>query len=128
MNAKRLLKLADFLETVPKDNFDMGVVYEDEGMFAGDCAPKYPQPKKHCGTAACAMGWATAIPSFRKAGLHLGEDGEVYFEGSSYSFESAEIFFDILDEEATFLFTRSGAGNTPKQVARSIRKFVKDRA
>lgn len=132
MNAKRLLKLADFLETVPKDNFDMGVVYEDEGMFAGDCAPKYPRPKKHCGTVACAMGWATAIPSFRRAGLRLYETGSIVLKNSRCdgvfwcdSFDTAELFFELGSDESRFLFGGSEYGSTPKQVAKHIRKFVK---
>lgn len=64
MNAtgkRRLLKLADFLETkVPLNRFDMC-------HFAGAVADGRPA----CGTSACAAGWAATIPSFRAVGFRL---------------------------------------------------------
>lgn len=53
--AKRLLKLADFLETLPTQCFN----YSTYGERAG------------CGTAGCAIGWACAMPSFKKFGVEI---------------------------------------------------------
>lgn len=57
---RRLETLATFLETeVPRKFFDMALFGNvDPGQKFGGC-----------GTVGCALGWATAIPSFRKAGL-----------------------------------------------------------
>lgn len=59
---KRILMLADFVEKVKEERFDYHswAGYE----WAGD-------PKLSCGTTACALGWATTIPFFRRLGLHL---------------------------------------------------------
>lgn len=75
MNAtgkRRLLKLADFLETA-----DLPGEFNLETM-AQDWRAGQPQ----CGTQACALGWATTIPSFRKAGLSLNRIGGLRLKGS----------------------------------------------
>jgi hypothetical protein len=59
IHARRLLKLADFLRTVPQREFDMGEWHK--GSESGSV----------CKTVACAAGWACSIPSFRRAGLRL---------------------------------------------------------
>lgn len=117
----RLLKLADFLETsVPRKRFSM------EEWVAHDSNAKTP---KECGFAGCAMGWATAIPSFRRAGLHLNDYGTLYFLEAS-NWEGVTAFFDFDDGyDAKGLFAESSYldGNydpTPKQVAKRIREFV----
>lgn len=116
MNAtgkKRLLKLADFLQTVKPKRFDMG-------FFAtGDL--------HECGTAGCALGWATMVPSFQKAGLYLDDGMSVRFKGSRVhdSFRVAEKFFDLTEREAENFFLRRENHETPKQVARNIRAAVK---
>src|SRR4051812_34205362 len=60
-HARRLLKLANKLETVPRKKFDMGQWW----------GPVRDAQENVCGTAGCALGWATTVPSFRAAGLSL---------------------------------------------------------
>lgn len=61
MNKERLLILADFLDTVPEDRFDMRR-WADAGFSDGKC-----------GTRACALGWACTILEFQQLGLYLEE-------------------------------------------------------
>ncbi len=58
--ADRLLLLADFLERLPDKRFDYG--HWIGNGWKGD-------PGLSCGTTACALGWATAIPEFQALGL-----------------------------------------------------------
>lgn len=130
---KRLLRLADFLEKLPRNRFDYSEwVGED---WEGD-------QDLSCGTTACALGWATTIPSLRKAGLRLSEVGSVTDKAHCDGFEAAAKVFDVTVSDAQFLFQPSvpgwradlseqfdwdspSADATAKQVAKHIRRFVK---
>lgn len=109
MNTKRLLKLADHLETVPRSKFYLSVW--------------------SCGTQACAIGHACSIPSFKRAGLKL----KLWFGilkpsfDNQTGFSAAMAFFDLTWPEIDRLFAASGPSDrtTPKQVAKRIREFVK---
>lgn len=148
MNAKRLLKLAEFLERLPRKRFNYATWVGDD--WEG-------KPNLSCGTAACALGWATTIPSLRRAGLRLDRGGvfgsigyvtlaratkatrAAVLRGEFPSCAAAAHVFDITEDEATFLFVplsvplatrehlpeRPGVKATPKRVARHIRDFVK---
>lgn len=48
-----LAKLANFLDTLPKDRFRFHTWFSSEHFSPSAC-----------GTTACALGWATAIPEF----------------------------------------------------------------
>jgi len=126
---RRLTKLADFLDELPRWKFDFSTWFSDDWRV------------KDCGTKACALGWATTIPSFRKAGLRRGFN---YANGVYPTYEGrgndpicvAADFFGILDYEAERLFTPKvftlGLGRlpdraTPKQVSKEIRKFLKEK-
>lgn len=61
-SARRLLVLAEFLEKLPPERFNFSTWVGDDWKGAADLS---------CGTVACALGWATAIPEFAAAGLHL---------------------------------------------------------
>lgn len=117
MNSKRLLKLANFLETkVQNKGFNL----------------KTWKTVNKCGTVACAGGWACSIPSFKKAGLKL----ELY-DFSQYfmirykiweDFAAVSKFFDISIEEAEFLFLNNKypkSHRSKNYVAKRIRSFVK---
>lgn len=149
MHAKRLLKLADKLETVPPNEFDLGFWFMPDN-----------RNKKDCGATACAFGWACSIPSFKRAGLtrdvkaHEGNGVvfsptsqaelrdcrlEVNATGCQYmsasdkckDFCAASLFFGISSKDVDYLFTDDeydrGNKTTPKQVAKRIRKFVRQR-
>ena len=118
MKKGRLLKLAALLERVPARKFDMDVWGESK-------KPAYSEPQ--CATKACALGWATAIPEFHRAGLHLVAachgctSAEVLYRDNGLN-PGAE-FFGLSEDEEHFLFY-AGA-ETPKAKAREIREFVR---
>lgn len=132
---KRLLKLADFLDKLPKKRF----LYE---KWVGD--DWKGKKDLSCGTTACALGWATTIPLFQKLGIHLGPwfNGQQLInaplmkgkEKSSPEEVGWEIFglsawdysfvFIPNRENLDYGFSSPDEDATPKQVATHIRKFV----
>jgi hypothetical protein len=121
--AKRLLKLADFLEDIPRKHFDMGQYASKDPNGKG---------KFKCGTTACALGWATQIPAFRKLGFKMNSKGHPVFADQDgnrfFCLEAGEEFFAIDSYETSKLFSGDDeAYATPKQVAKGIRKFVKEK-
>lgn len=140
MNAARLLRLADFLEQkVDSGRFNLYEFATDEsfqpdvrrGAF-GDCYVP-TEVKAGCGTVACAVGWATAIPEFRKAGLRLFCDSELCHNAYP-SFEdtrgwgAVKAFFDLEYDDAYYLFDPEYYPKSHKHksyVIRRIRAFVK---
>lgn len=115
---RRLIKLAEFLETAElPGKFDMSEWHR----------------KTDCGTSACALGWATTIPSFRRAGLTLGpsEVGTISipeYDGHA-DLCAASAFFDIGWFDADNLFRPRDMNDLTgkrgrKIVARRIRKLV----
>lgn len=136
---KRLLMLADFLAKLPRKRFDYAEWVGDSWEGKQDLS---------CGTTACALGWATTMPTFRKLGLRLFRDNvsgdgyvgilrdDEYPEGADS--DASERIFGLGFAEHLYLFTPNahapfylalprGPGHraTPKQVAAHIRRFVK---
>lgn len=128
MYEKRILRLADALDEQPRKLFHMGGWFDD----------------LECGTVCCAGGLACTIPAFKRAGLK-----RMYFKGvivkyngvqyqdpktpgsaTLYDFDALARFFDIPSDHAIALFTGGkpypSKEPTPKQVARVLRKYVKD--
>jgi hypothetical protein len=60
---RRLLKLAELLESLPPERFDFSQYVGDD--YSGKSA-------QLCGSTACALGWATTMPNLRRLGLRLG--------------------------------------------------------
>lgn len=138
MNAKRLLKLADFLDALPRQKFDFGTIAHQNGkpmreaLMAG---------KESCGTVACAVGW---MPVVFPRGLKWDEKYAGSEEFPSVVLRqdpdvdnvlAAAAWFAISPYDADLLFVPgdadggySGLKNeaTPKQVARHIRKWVRE--
>lgn len=125
MNKKRLLKLADFLESVPPRKFNLSTWVQSMPTQAeGDA-------EGSCGFAGCAVGWAVHAKLFR--GLSFGE-AEIDDEANRppkyrgfYGFTAIEILFDIEFDEGCHLFDDAAYPNhkaTPKQVAKRIRAFA----
>lgn len=141
---KRLLELADTLDTIPRKRFDFAVWVGDDWQGAPDLS---------CGTTACALGWATTIPSLKRAGLRLKRDngnrwsasdpwmhyGHVVTPNTDDSMRAAMEVFAITYDDAELLFSPSDPcydhpkwygkkileeNATPKQVASLIRRFV----
>jgi hypothetical protein len=130
----RLLKLADFLETVPRKHFNYN-------RWVGDGWDGESTDLVSCGTTACALGWAATMPAFRRLGLRLYRDpegmdgvclkaaGDPYNGSPIYAADAAEEIFAVQGNEFDYLFTPSEGEEdaTPKQVAKKIRRFVADR-
>lgn len=129
INAKRLLKLADYLETVPRERFKMS---------------DWSNDKVGCGFAGCAIGWcayAEVVPGFTmKLESDFGTDD---FTGRTYAkpafllptyegvggYDAVMLAFDVSEKQARHLFGANAyrtVGGTPKQVAKRIRKFVRE--
>ncbi len=122
----RLLRLAAFLRTLPRKRFNYNVWVGHDWRGAADLS---------CGTTACALGWATTIPSLRRAGLQLvsrgiGQYGYVVLKTKGRrqvysSMTAAQEVFSLNELEASYIFVPSDDGDaTAKQVARKIERFV----
>lgn len=126
MNVDRLLKLADFLESVPPERFNLRR-WADVG-FSPD----------NCGTAACAIGWATTIfPELRLSStagsvydLELNEMGLYGDDSMPEGWDLVQSFFDLGWADARILFEEDSYPRRPKttpiMVADRIRQFVAD--
>ena len=118
LSKRRLLKLADFLEKEVKPNW-----------FNLNRWADYGWKEKECGTTACAVGWATAIPSFRKAGLKLNNFRDPIFKKST-NWNAVKKFFDLpsrYDADYLFsIFAYRDEKSSKSDVIKRIRKFVKD--
>lgn len=119
---RRLLKLADFLETkVPPERFNLHTWAEGHGFLEGKC-----------GTFGCAIGWAASIPAFKRAGLRLyaacGDDLHQIQFGEREDYPAVEAFFHLNVRASRRLFSSAsyklGDSTPPKLVAQRIRKFV----
>lgn len=143
---RRLLKLADHLDTVEhrklKMDVWMAVTRESQVVnvnIRNDVVVGVDKVIDDCKTVACAMGHACGIKSFRRAGLKLEaelweSDGRLiadlmptYKNRSGYWAASA--FFEVNVTEAEWLFAPISytARVRPTTVARRLRKFVADR-
>lgn len=133
---RRLLKLADFLETVPRKNFDYSTLAGSDWDGKKDFIS--------CGTQGCALGYAASMPAFRKIGLRLSLT-ESYGDSPSavvhmknvdsdeadgdQLYSAVEEVFGLNIDETDFVFNMymGQPESTPKQVAKKIRKFVTKR-
>jgi hypothetical protein len=136
MNTARLLKLADFLEKLPRKKFYYGLVVVGKDK---------PRKELDCGSTGCAMGWCPVVfPSLVKYGPldNFNPDEptrDVLMKGRNYGgyLSTAEELFGLTFSEAIGLFNPNDQGYinepslghkaTPKQVASMIRRFVKKR-
>jgi len=128
MNKRRLLRLALLLETLPRKRFNYGHwVGED---WKGDKGLS-------CGTTACALGWATTVPSFGlvlrasspDSGAYVSLRGSRLGSKRDQPEEAAMSAFGLTKEEVFYLFYPYNSGlrfnASPKRVAKHIRDFVK---
>lgn len=135
MNTRRLLILADFLESIPEEfTFDLGSWGHDtDALGVGDSnyqrmqeilAPEHNVTKNEaeflfvdCGFTACAVGHACLSHKLRSEGLTylLNPDRphdsptismEPYFEGHE-GWEAVRKFFGISDATADYFFSDS---------------------
>lgn len=122
---RRLLKLASFLEKLPRRRFD----YETWGRSKKTTDTLAVD---RCGTAGCALGWACSMPEFRKLGLRL-----YYREGFLFPSYNGTVGTDALAVGGTAFGTHAscelfypdagagyGARSAPRKVAERIRLYV----
>ena len=109
MRVDRLLKLADYLETVPRHKFDM--------KFWSNRLKRVKRPK--CGFSGCAIGHAMEARLFRGFRRYNYPVYEGY-----YGFNAVAKLFEITTDQAKFDLFGSELRGTPHQVAKRIRKFV----
>lgn len=119
MRKDRLLKLADYLDTVKPRKFDMGM-WGVRGSVAG-----IP-----CGFKGCALGWAGHSRLFR--GMSF-KDGIVSYTPPNANtirggYPAAAAVFEIPYSDAQYLFGSAHAGELPGQVAKQIRSYVEAHA
>lgn len=149
---KRLLKLADHLDTVTEKQFKMESWFQSitsEGYSEEISAKGVDELKvdkrpnsdddtikpifigsQGCGYAACAIGHAYSIKSFRRAGFSLVLNRWNFrtvaprFDGIT-GFDAVDAFFAIDDDQSTALFGSDAYDNVhPKVVAQNLRDFV----
>lgn len=119
MNTERLLRLAEHIESLPAEQFDM----ETWGQ------------QSECGTVCCAFGHACSVPEFRAAGLELlwkdesdGTRSAVPFFCGLAGFYAAREFFGISRQQAEYLFCDADYEDdapTAPVVAARIRELAK---
>jgi hypothetical protein len=125
----RLLKLADFLDTLRPSQFDLS-----EWVSKVDVNGKP--------VVCCAIGWAAMLPEFRKRGLKLRPVAfwEEYYTNhpakkldpvlKGYTnWDAIEKFFGVTnDDDLEYLFYHksypAGERTKPQTVARRLREFV----
>lgn len=113
MNKKRLLKLADFLEKLPRKLFDIGIIREGTHTNLEEAM--------ECGTKACAVGWCpTVFPRLCKV-----KESQIVSttKRNLKNFALARNLFDLNHVESAYLFT-SNSDYSAKMTARRIRAFV----
>ena len=125
MNTRRLLRLADFLEHEVKNKWFDLTFWATEGW-----------KDRECGSTACALGWATAIPEFKQAGLKLKVElsyGQprvpiyipAYKEKERTS--AGASFFGLSYDQASWLFSPwwyPESHTSRRYVAKRIRSFA----
>jgi hypothetical protein len=132
MNKERLLILADALEAWKPG--DLGVEY----FYLASWQQKYG-----CGTAACAVGLACALPEFQALGLsmereYLASGWESYMprllvgeHGDYRAWDAVVMFFSLkVNGQGEYLFMDGSYdtddGTTEKEVAARIRHVVEN--
>ena len=122
MNKRKVETLAKYMDEMPRrewKHFDMRWFVRKGNGFDGKSV------LTGCGTTACALGFATQIPSFRRAGLRLNEGYMPAFLGSD-GLEAAGAFFEPDAWQAHHLFGLFGFIDTPKKWAKYAREFLEE--
>lgn len=134
MNTKLLSILADFLDTVPEEKFDLNHWIDEEpntGEVMLHQLEIYEKLKdRSCGTTGCAIGWACTIPEFVEAGLQYDPlMGQPFLQDDPkiVSFQAVAEVLGLDKEEVESLFLADNYPEdeqSPKHVATKIRLFV----
>lgn len=109
MRRDRLSKLADYLETLPEESFNMSTWW--------------------CGTAGCAMGHACDL--FAEDGLYLDVNSDfdrVPIHQGNEGYGAAQSFFELSINDSFRLFAPTWYFDSSKQsVVKRIRELISTR-
>ena len=136
---RRMTKLIDFMDALPRSavgHFNMKAWIKHNGNHDHKFG-KFIKPRDvlTCGTTACALGWATAVPAFKNAGLRVLADRG--FDSNQQNLSEAQRFFDLDRPTAVLFFGYSDEAvcpedthptrhvRTPKQWAKSAKKLLR---
>lgn len=133
----RLLKLAEYMRGLPKETYPH---FSMENWFVHSGVHRHVPVDQvikleditQCGTKACALGWATTCPYFRRLGLKMRAKqsgyGEVCWNDKSSSAHNVfeEIVQDLFDLDilAAQYFFRDIEARTPKEWASKVERKV----
>ena len=129
---KRLYKLCDFAESLPKEankHFGMSDYFRHLGAHSHEI-PEKPKAEHllSCGTTACMLGWAMTVPAFRRAGLSI----YIWHEPSGatrFQVDGSEEVFGLGYEYDSHrwgqLFGSENKDKTPKAWAKRVRRLLK---
>lgn len=133
LHAQRLMKLANFLLTVPDEMFGFATIVKGQ---------KTPRKEMDCGSTACALGWCPVLwpklvryqPASGLSSYDVHPRKEQPMAHMSYFNGSAKLLFGLSNAEAIALFvaghqyefglTPLTHGATPRQVANNIARYV----
>lgn len=118
---RRLNKLACFLDTIPRRNFDLTCVVATDDLPTRDVAK--------CGAAACAVGWCPIV--FPRSNIFFDKPDswstiDVEFPDGTNLLGACD-FFGLTFDQGHYLFTPDSYDNynpEPKEVAERIRKLM----
>lgn len=131
MQRAKLLKLANFLQRLPKKyKFDLN-----------RWSTKDQEDDCECKSTACAVGWYCSKVAPRSNlklvynVFHNPNDAEVVYSTKNgmmyYGWYAVEVYFGLTEEEAEYLFHNCSYKlqdeTNPKAVAKRIKQFLKDR-
>ena len=120
LQIKNLEKLANKLDTVPNNQFDMGDYFSNETLnwFKGPQRLTEKDYRPECGTCACAVGWGPA------AGVKVPRGVEDWNSYAELAF-GAPPYSTALTEEGlySYLFDQD-QGGTAKAAAKRIRRVL----
>ncbi len=121
----RMRQLANYLETVTPDQFDLSRWESEAYVPARTLLWGLIEIQPACGFVGCAMGWAAHSKLF--PGLAITANGVLYYKGSS-AFHAAAKVFNISIRSAEFLFTpemyKDGDFTEPGVVADRLNRYA----
>lgn len=125
-NFRRIKKLISFMENLPRSanrHFAMEYWYAHKGGHEHKVGTTITKDNiRHCGTTACALGWASIIPAFHKAGLKLEP-----LTHSEENFQLGRDFFGLNDRQAMELFVTltEWGGSAPMTLVTTPKQWAK---
>jgi len=109
MNKENLNKMADYIETIPQDRFDMGKFRTGE------------YKERECASVGCVLGHCTVIDENL---LPIDHDNNIDFPNWSLEFTGLHPFYHLEKWQYLFSSDWSYVDNTPVGAAKRIRHFL----